>query len=186
MGDAEGSLAASKKFLELDPLDVVGNIHLAWHFVMARQFDEAIEQCFKSKELFPNSFWPYFCLGLNYERKGLIDESRAAFEQAISIGGDITFAYAGLGHLYATSGQKAKAEEIIASLSEMAKTRYVPSFDVALIYAGLGDDDSAFGWLEKAYQERSSWMAYLKIEPRLDSLRSDQRFSDLLKRVGLA
>src|SRR5262249_11509249 len=158
--------------------------HLAWHYVMARQFDEAIEQCFRSKDLFPNSFWPYYCLGLNYERKGLVDASRAEFEQAIRIGGDITFAYAGLGHLQATSGETAKAKSVIASLNEMAKTRYVPSYDIAVIYAGLGEHDSALEWLEKAYHERSTWLAYLKVEPRLDVLRSDERFDDLLKRVG--
>ena len=186
MGDPDGSLTASKRFLELDPLDMVANIHLAWHHVMAHQFEDAIEQCFRSKSLFPNSFWPYFCLGLNYEHKGLIDESRAEFEQAIKIGGDVTFAYAGLGHLHATSGERAKAENVIATLTEMSKTRYVPSFDIALIYAGLGELDNAFVWLEKSYQERSSWMAYLNVEPRLDPLRPDPRFADLLQRVGLA
>ena len=183
-GDTAGSLAASKKYLEIDPLDSLANIHLAWHYVMARDFDASIEQCFKSLDLFPNLFWPHFCLGLTYEQQGLMGESHRQLERAVELA-DITFAYAGLGHSYAVAGERAKAQGVIDRLNAMAKTRYVPSFDLAMIYTGLGDIDSAFAYIDKAYQERSSWLAYLKVEPRLDRLRSDARFNDLLKRVGL-
>ena len=184
MGDAAGSLAASRKFLELDPLDILANIHLAWHYVMAREFDASVEQCFKSMELFPNSFWPHFCLGITYGEKGLIDEGIKELEKSVELAG-ITFAYAGLGYFYGVAGDKAKAKGVIDSLKAMARTRYVPSFDLAMVYTGLGEIDSAFAYLEKAYEERSSWLAYLKVEPRLDVLRSDARFDELLKRVGL-
>jgi len=184
-GDADGSLSASKRYLELDPLDHLANIHLGWHYIMARQFDESVEQCFKAKELFPNSFWPHFCLGLTYEHQGLIDQARRELEKAVELSGNITFAQAALGHLYALAGETARAEAVLSTLEEVSQTRYVPSYDLALIHAGKGEHDSAFGCLEKAFQERSSWLAYLKIEPRLDPLRSDPRFSDLLSRVGL-
>jgi serine/threonine protein kinase/tetratricopeptide (TPR) repeat protein len=185
MGRAEDSLAESKRFLELDPLDLLANVHLSWHYIFARQYDEAIEQCWKSNDLFPNSFWPSFFFALAYEQKGMLDEASGEFEKAIKMSGNITFAKAGLGHLYAASGEKARAENIIAELDEISKTRYVSSYDVAVIHAGLGERDLAFKWLDRAYQEHSSWLAYLKVEPRLDALRSDSRFGDLLRSVGL-
>jgi len=185
MGRAEDSLVESKRFLELDPLDPFANAHLAWHYIFARQYDEAIEQCWKSNELFPNSFFSSFFFALAYEQKGMLDEASAEFEKVIKMSGNLTFAKAGLGHLYAISAEKAKAENVIAELDEISKTRYVPSYDIAVIHAGLGERDLAFAWLDKAYQEHSSWLAYLKVEPRLDDLRSDSRFEHLLRRVGL-
>ena len=77
MGRTEDSLAESKRFLELDPLDLLANAHLAWHYHFARQYDEAIEQCSKSNDLFPNSFWPSFFVALAYEQKGMLDEAGA-------------------------------------------------------------------------------------------------------------
>ena len=185
MGRTEDSLAESKRFLELDPLDLLANAHLAWHYHFARQYDEAIEQCWKSNDLFPNSFWPSFFVALTYEQKGMLDEASAEFEKAIKVSGNVTFAKAGLGHLYAASGERARAEEVIAELDQISKSRYVPAYDVAVIHAGLGDKDQAFEWLDRAYQEHSSWLAYLRVEPRLDTLRSHSRFAALLKRVAL-
>lgn len=184
-GRADDSLAESNRFLELDPLDLFANAHLAWHYLFARKYDEAIEQCWKSRELFPDSFFPAFFFALAYEQKGMLDEAVAEFEKVMKMSPNITFASAGLGHLYAVSGEKAKAENIIAELDQISKTRYVPSYDIAVIHAGLGEKELAFGWLEKAYREHSSWLAYLRVEPRLDPLRSDSRFTDLLRRIGL-
>ena len=185
MGRTEDSLAESKRFLELDPLDLLANAHLAWHYHFARQYDEAIEQCWKSNDLFPNSFWPSFFVALTYEQKGMLAEASAEFEKAIKVSGNVTFAKAGLGHLYAASGERAKAEDVIAELEQISRTRYVPAYDIAVIYAGLGNKDQAFEWLHRAHREHSSWLAYLKVEPRLDALRSHSRFAALLRRVAL-
>lgn len=182
---AEDSLVESNRFLELDPLDLFANAHLAWHYLFAREYDQAIEQCWKSRELFPDSFFPAFFVALAYEQKGMFDEAVAEFEKVMNNSPNLTFAKAGLGHLYAVSGEKVKAENIIAELDQISKTRYVPSYDVAVIHAGLGEKELAFEWLEKAYREHSSWLAYLRVEPRLDPLRSDSRFTDLLRRIGL-
>ena len=185
MGRTEDSLAASKRCLELDPLDLVINIHMAWHHHFARQYEEAVDQCWKTNELHPNSFWlPYF-FALAYQQQGKIGEAAVEFQKAIQMSGNVTFTTAGLGHLYASSGKSAEGRAIFDELRSRAKTIYVPAYDLALVCTGLGWMDQAFEWLERAHEERSGWLTYLKIEPRLDILRGDPRFNDLLRRVRL-
>jgi hypothetical protein len=91
-----------------------------------------------------------------------------------------------LAHAYAIAGRRSEAEMLLRQLNERAQNTYVPSFHIAIIYAGLGQKDQALVWLEKGYQERSTWMVWLKVDPRLDVLRSDPRFQDLLRRLGLS
>jgi hypothetical protein len=90
-----------------------------------------------------------------------------------------------LGHARAVAGQRAEAEAILGRLGAVSKQKYVPSYPIAVIHAGLGHDEEAFAWLERAYVERDSWLDYLGLDPRLDGLRPDPRFGDLLRRVGL-
>ena len=85
---------------------------------------------------------------------------------------------------YAKSGRKDEARKLIAELKEKAKERYVPPFWIAAIYVGLDEKDEAFAWLEKAYQDREWWLVWIKMDPKMDSLRSDARFIDLMRRVG--
>jgi TolB-like protein/Tfp pilus assembly protein PilF len=185
MGRIEESLAASKRCLELDPLDLVINIHMAWHHQFARHYAEAVEQCWKTNELHPNSFWPSYFFALAYQQQGKIAEAVVEFQKAIQMSGNVTFTTAGLGHLYASSGKSAEARAIFDELRCRSQKAYVPAYDLALVCAGLGWTDQAFDWLNKAHEERSGWMTYLKVEPRLDTLRGDSRFNDLLRRVRL-
>jgi Flp pilus assembly protein TadD len=90
-----------------------------------------------------------------------------------------------LGHLYAVSGQRTAARGIISQLQQISSDRYVPSLYVAMIYTGLGDQNQAFAWLDKAYAERCEYLVYLPTEPMADPLRTDPRFPELLKRLGL-
>jgi hypothetical protein len=90
-----------------------------------------------------------------------------------------------LGHAYGLSGDKRGAEKVLAQLKELSKQRYVPAYDIAMVYLGIGDRDEVFQRLEQSYDERSAWMAYLNIDPRLDGLRSDPRFQEFVQRVGL-
>jgi hypothetical protein len=83
------------------------------------------------------------------------------------------------------SGKKAEAQKIIDELKNLSKRSYVPPYNIAVIYAGLGDKNQAFAWLERAYNERSFYLTWIKVDPHLDSLRSDPRFADLMRRVGL-
>jgi len=186
IGRAAESLDESLRFRQLDPLDIVANSHLAWHYLFSHEYNATLEQCAATRELFPNAFWPPFFGGFAYEQKGMFDEAVAEFQKAISLSGNLTCTAAGLGHVYALAGEKQKAGEVIADLDQRARTEYVSSYDTAIVHAGLGQVDEAFDRLGKAYEEHSSWLAYLAVEPRLDSLRSDARFGRLLARVDLA
>ena len=185
MGRTEESYAASKRCLELDPLDLVINIHMAWHHQFARQYEEAVDQCWKTNELHPNSFWPPYFFAMAYQQLGKVGEAALEFQKAIQMSGNVTFTTAGLGHLYASAGKTAEARTIFEELHERSKHTYVPAYDLALVCVGLGWTDQAFHWLDKAHEERSGWLTYLKVEPRLDGLRHDVRFDELLRRVRL-
>lgn len=184
-GRVEESLAESIKCLELEPLDLILNQHMAWHYVFARQYDEAILQCERTNELAPNFFWVSFFSALAFEQKGMLGEAIAAFEKAVLLGDSVSFAVAGLGHAYALSGKKGEARTRLNELILRSQKSFVTSYDLAVLYAGLGENDQAFEWLEKAFAEHSGWMVYLGVEPRMDVLRNDPRFQDLLHRVGL-
>jgi len=185
VGRTEESLNASKRCLELDPLDLVLNVHMAWHSQYARQYEQAVEQCWKTSELHPKSFWPAYFFGLAYEQQGQFDRAAEEFQIAVKLSGEVTFASAALGHLYGAIGKTVEARAVFDELTARVNRVYVPSYDLALICAGLGWKDQALGYLSQAYQERSGWMTYLNVDPRLDPLRNDPRFIDLLHRVRL-
>jgi TolB-like protein/DNA-binding XRE family transcriptional regulator len=185
-GRVEESLAESLHCLELDPLELVVNVHLVWHYLFARQYEEAIEQCWKTSELHPNSFWPAWFFGLAYQQDGQIGRAVEELQIAVKMSGDVTFASAALGHLYGTAGNASEARVIFDELTARSTRGFVPSYDIALVCTGLGWADQAFEHLSQAYNEKSGWMTYLNIDPRLDQLRTDARFRDLLNRVRLA
>jgi len=105
--------------------------------------------------------------------------------RALELLGGNVLVQADLGHLFAISGKRDRAREVIENLRNLSERRYVPAFHIALVLVGLGETDQALEWLEKAYQERSDLLVYLRVDPRLDPLRGDPRFADLLRRVGL-
>jgi eukaryotic-like serine/threonine-protein kinase len=178
------SFAESKRGLELSPLDRLFNIHLGWHYLYTRQYDQALEQLNRVVDMDRNFPQTYIWLGLTYEQKRKYPEAIAAFQKAMVLfPGSSTQAKAQLGHALAMSGQKNEALKIIAELEE--KGTYVSPYHVSAIYAGLGDKDRTFVWLEKAYGERSDWLVNLTNDQRFDDLRSDPRFADLVRRVGL-
>jgi TolB-like protein/Tfp pilus assembly protein PilF/DNA-binding XRE family transcriptional regulator len=185
VGRTDESLQASKRCLELDPLDLVINIHMAWHYHFARQYEQAVEQCWKTSELHPNSFWPAYFFGLAYEQQGQVDRAIEEYRTSVKMSGDVTFATAALGHLYGTTGKLDDARAVYEEMNAKAARTYVPAYDIALVCIGLGWNEQALEYLAKAHQERSGWITYLKVDPRLDPLRGDVRFVDLLRRVRL-
>ncbi len=185
VGRVDESLAASQRALELDPLNLIISGHLGWHYVWARQPDQAIEQVRKTLELDPNFFYGHLLLGWADEQKGMYQEAIAAEEKASEVSGRNALSLASLGHAYAVGGKRAQALQVIEELKERSRQSYVGAYEIAVIYVGLGDKDQAFAWLEKACQERSAWLVYLTREPRLDPLRPDPRFRELVRRVGV-
>ncbi|HJR11039.1 MAG TPA: TIR domain-containing protein [Rhodanobacteraceae bacterium] len=185
LGRTKESLKESKRCLELDPLDHLTNAHLAWHHLFSRQFEEAIEQCVKTDELNPGTFIVRYFSGLAEEQLGHVDRAVEALQMAVKLCGGVTYPTAGLGHLYGRCGKAAEARAIYDELGARAKQGYVPAYDFAIVCIGLGWKDQAFEYLSKAYDERSGWMTYLKGDARLDPLRNDTRFLDLLQRLRL-
>lgn len=178
--------AEKKRALELEPLSLVINFEVGLASYFSRNYNQAIDQFQKTLELDSNFPPPHTFLAAAYEQKGMLKEATTAFQKAITItqGPARTQATAGLGYVYAVSGRKAEARKILAELQSLSEHRYVPATDTALIYAGLGDKDKAFAWLDKAYEEHSFSLSNLKVEPRFDPLRSDPRFADLLRSIG--
>jgi TolB-like protein/Tfp pilus assembly protein PilF len=184
-GQHTRALSEMSKACSLDPLSLIINSAMAWAFYFARRYDEAIEQYQKTIEMDPNFSVAYVKLGWAYDQKSMYEEAIREFKRVQTISRDDLAAVTSLGHTYAMSGKKVQAQGVIDRLKELSEQQHVPPYDIALIYAGLGEKDQAFEWLQKACEERSSWMIWIKVDPRLDNLRTDPRFKDLTQRVGL-
>lgn len=184
-GRVEESLAAADRARELDPLSLAISVQRGFQFANARRYDEAIQQLRRVIALDPNHYQAHWFLGHVYAFNGQHDEAVAASEKAVSLSGRAPGALGMLGLVYGLAGRKDEAAEVLNELLELNERRYVTPTAVAWVYIGLGDKDKAFVWLEKAYQEHSYYIAYLKANPIADSLHSDPRFADLVRRVGL-
>jgi TolB-like protein/DNA-binding winged helix-turn-helix (wHTH) protein/Tfp pilus assembly protein PilF len=184
-GREHEALAESNRALELDPLSPIINLHLAWHYLYTRQYDRAFDQLAKTLELDPNYALAHWYRGLTYEQKKMYGEALREMAEAKNLLPGNLAVESDIGHVYAVSGNKAAAQKVIAALKDESAHRYVNLYELALIYVGLGQRDQAFESLDKAFRERSDQMIYLKVDPRLDSLRSDARFANLVLRVGI-
>jgi len=127
---------------------------------------------------------PHAILGAMYEQKGMCDEAIANFRDAVGQSGGIPVYVAQLAHAQAASGNRAEALRLLEELKR-PRQKYVPPEEIAAVYVALGQKETAFEWLEQAYRIRSASLINLKVDPRFDVLRSDQRFSDLARRIGL-
>jgi eukaryotic-like serine/threonine-protein kinase len=187
MGHRNEAIAERKLAQELDPLSPIVNFELGLAIYYTRDYDQAIEQFQKTLELDPNFPPAQQFLPAAYEQKGMYDQAIAEFKKAIPLlgGNEWSLTRGGLGHVYAVLGRRSEALALVAELKQLSERGYVPATSVAVIYAGLGEKDQAFVWLEKGYEERAFQMQWLRLEPRWDNLRSDPRFADLLRRIGL-
>ncbi|HLE63794.1 MAG TPA: protein kinase [Pyrinomonadaceae bacterium] len=186
MGRHEEALAEAKRGQQLNPVSPEANIFVGSVLVFARQYDQAIPQLKSAIELDKSYWFGYYFLGRAYEQKGRIPEAIEVFQRALDLEKDNAENWANLGHAYAISGKRAEALKIIDHLNELSATSYVAPYNIAAIHAGLGNKDEAFAALDRAYNERSALLAiYLTNDPRMDSLRSDPRFNELGRRIGL-
>ncbi len=185
MGRTEESVKALRRAKELDPLSPIINTQVGYPYYCARQYDEAIVEFKKALELEPTFAPALNYLARSYQAKGMDDEAMATFYKAVEHSGGSPVMRARLGWAYAKIGKTAEARRILRELEEEAKTRYVAPCLIAALYVGLGENEQAFVWLEKAFQERDVLLMTLNIESHLDPLRSDRRFQDLVRRVGL-
>jgi TolB-like protein/Tfp pilus assembly protein PilF len=185
-GRFDEAIVENRRAVELDPLTLITNSVLADSFMTARQYDQAIEQYKSTIELDPN--WPtaHASLGLAYIQKGMHREAVAECERGVQLSRR-SVELGALGYAYAMAGRRTDALKVLDQLNELSTQRYVPAFSRAIIYTGLGDKDRAIEWLGKAVEERSSLIVIWSPSTfaAWDPLRSDPRFQDLLRRMGL-
>jgi tetratricopeptide (TPR) repeat protein len=152
---------------------------------MARQYDDAIEQLRRTVELDPNYPVTYWILGVVLRKMGRYELAIAEGEKGVKLSGGSPLMSGALAQTFATAGRRKKAIQILDELAKLAKQKYVAPYFFAGIHIGLGEDDRAIEYLEKSYEEHSHWLMYLHIDPSMDGLRSNPRFQELLRRVGL-
>jgi tetratricopeptide (TPR) repeat protein len=177
--------------MELDPLSLAISSDLGWTYFHLRQYDRGIEHLKKLTELDPTFERTRFYLASLYEEKQMFEAAIEERQKGLLIGGRnvdrVSAAMKRLSNALATAGPKGYWQTSLELTQNAAKRNEerVNSAEIAMIYAKLGDKDAAFEWLENAFQERRSDLIFLKVDPAWDSLRSDPRFSDLVRRTGL-
>jgi tetratricopeptide (TPR) repeat protein len=183
------SIAEAMRALELDPLSPRIVEDLGYAYLVMRRYDESIAQYQKALDLDPNAAWIRHDMVFAYALKGAYAQAIAEYdkipEQAKVVAAENQLVANGLGWVYAVSGRRADALKIAKELKDLSSHAYVDFYQVAEIYAGLGDKDEAFRLLEKAYEEHSSNMPFLAVDPFWYGIRSDPRYADLLRRMGL-
>jgi len=184
MGRHTEALAEIKQAVELEPQGMSPRINEAWILSQARRFEEAIAKLQELVRLEPEHGHAHFHLALAYASKGLYAAAVPEYQKRISIDGETTNVLCLLGQALAMSGRR---DEALAILNKLKTSKeYVPPDELAFLYAGLGDKEEALAALERAYAAHLIGMQFLKVDPLYDSLRSDPRFADLLRRIGLS
>jgi TolB-like protein/DNA-binding winged helix-turn-helix (wHTH) protein/Tfp pilus assembly protein PilF len=180
------ALDEAKKAQQIDPLSLSINTTLAGRYRDLHQYAEAIDLNRRTLEMDPNFMPAHIALGAAFEDEGIWPDAISEYQKAVALSQDNPIALSSLGSAYGHSGDREAARKVIARLQEASKHHYVSAFDMASVFAGVGDADTAFHWLEKAFDDRESQMAFLNITRRMDPLRSDPRFASLTKRMGLS
>ncbi|MCH8147985.1 MAG: hypothetical protein IH987_08325 [Planctomycetes bacterium] len=184
-GRVDEALKEIRRARDLDPASRIIQTVVGLIYYRAHRFDDVIEQCAETLDFDPDFPYAHYTLGLAYAEKAMFEEAISEINEAIALGGRSTEYVTALAYVYAAAKMSDQAARILDELKRRAKTQYVAAYDFAFIHAGLGDEDAAFRWLDLAVEERGqdlSWL--LKVDPKLESLHSDPRFADLLRRVG--
>jgi serine/threonine-protein kinase len=185
MGCHEEAIDMMKKGRDLDPLSLIINLAIGWAFYMARRYDDAIAQFRRTVELEPNYPVTHWMFGLVLRKMGRYELAITEGEKGVKFSGGSSLMSAALAQTFAAAGRRSQAAEILDELTRLAKEKYIAPYFFAGIHGGLGENDRAIQYLEKSYEEHSHWLIYLHIDPSMDGLRSDPRFQDLLRRIGL-
>ena len=185
-GRRDAALAEVQKIRTLDPADPFTSLNESGVYYHQRDYKSLIEASQRWVITNPNAWSGHYYLAVGYEGSGQREQAVPEYQRSVDLSQRDSDATAGLAHVYATMGKRAEAEKILGDLLRQSKTTYVSPYMIAAIYSGLGQNDKAFEFLEKAYQEKSPDIPYfIKADLRIDTLRSDPRFEDLLRRIGL-
>jgi TolB-like protein/Tfp pilus assembly protein PilF len=183
LGYSERAYAEGKRSVELDPLSMINNADLGNTYYYGRQFEQAVIASRKAIEIDPNSHIAHYYLGEVLQSKGQSNEAIAEYKRAVELDDDPQ-ALACLGQAYARWGKRKDAEQILARLTEEAKTRYVSAYNMALMFLGLGEKEKAIDALERSYNEGAGNDIYcIRVDPMLDELRKDPRFEALAEKI---
>jgi TolB-like protein/DNA-binding winged helix-turn-helix (wHTH) protein/Flp pilus assembly protein TadD len=185
MGRHDEALIEARQALALDPLNLMIGTWVGRRYYLARKYEPAIEQGRNTVELDASFAAAHLLLGEDYVQVGRHEQGLTELQTAASLSGNSPLYLAQVAVAHAAAGRKPEALQIVAQLQAVSSTRYVSPYGLAQIYAALGDKDQTFKWLQIAYDDRAVWMSYLAVDPLFDSLRQDQRFQDLLRRVRL-
>jgi len=190
-GEFDEAVSRGNCAIELDPLSIMTNTQVGWICWLSNRMDEAISHGQRVIEISPDAFGGYWLLAAAYLCKALTRESLEAHQKSLSLGGG-SIVLSSLGRSYGVSGKRDEALEIVDRLVGLKKQRYVPSLDIARVFLGLGDNDRAFEWLEKAFEERNGELVFLNQITTIDAwpsehdVRKDPRYEALTKRIGMA
>ena len=184
LGWLDEAITLAQREIEVDPLGPKAHQNLGYLYCVARRFDDAELQLNKARDLDPHFAHAHATLGILYVGQGRFDEAVAAVDRAAELGAGSPLYVSFLGWAYGTGGEVDKAQEIVARLDATSRDQYVSPAYLAWVHAGLGDTDSALDCLDRAYEERASFLIYLPTFPGFDPLRPDPRFQALLRRMN--
>ncbi|MDX2044116.1 MAG: protein kinase [Acidobacteriota bacterium] len=185
VGRPAEAIEEARRCQEMAPLSLIISSHLAWMLYNAGQYQEAIEQCQKVLAIDPNFFAARRYLGLAYEQVGKTREAIEELTKARDLSGNASVILAALIHTHVISGNKSEARRLLNEALANQSQRKISAYDQAIIQTAFGDKQQAFALLDKAFEERSEYLPYLVVEPRLETLRTDARFTALLDRLKL-
>jgi TolB-like protein/Tfp pilus assembly protein PilF len=186
-GRTEEALAWSRRARELEPIGITGNT-MGWILFQSRHYDEAIRELRSDLAVHrddASTYWSCWFLGFALIANGQPDEAIPVLEKALALSERNPAVIGVLVRAYAHTGRRTEALRLLDELKQRQQTDYVPSAALVNAYLGLGDNEQTFSWLERAYKEHSPILQYIKVHPFFDPLRSDPRFADLVRRVGL-
>ena len=184
MGRTDEALVLRRRAVERDPLSARAHDNLGWGYFMSRRYDDAIAAFQQALALNPMDTFGWESLGHTYVEKKMYPEALNAYRREVALenGSDVFYR----AYVYGRAGERDKALKALEEFKQASKRDHMPPGAFAFLYTGLGDKDQAFQWLEKAFEERdTAWFPMIKASPMADSLRSDPRFQDLIRRVGL-
>jgi len=184
MGKFDDSFEQIRKARELEPLSISINASFGWRLYLAREYDRSIAQLRDTLEMDPAYEWAHLTLGQAYEEKGQFGLAIEELQKAVELSHSSPLTISALAHAEALSGNHAAANKLLTQLETLSKKQYVSPFYVAIVYLGLGKNEVAMNWLEKAYNDRSNGLVFLKVEPELDPLRANPRFMTLQNRLN--
>jgi len=186
MGRHEEALEQAETARTLDPLSLIIQTWIGLRYYLARRYEEASAEYLKALELDENFAPAHWHLGWAYEQTGRFEAAIAEAERALAIDEGNLVYLASLGRAYAMAGMETEARATLARLTQASTTRHVSAYHVAVIHMALGDATAGLNWLERAYDERSPWIGYLRVDPRVDPVRPQPRFQSLLRKAGLS